>query len=77
MSCPRCKAAMLATPVLGGMAWTCPSEGCGWFVVAVLDNKANNTAAKSARFALGGRSRAPAPNPNPPSARHNAQQEAR
>lgn len=86
MSCPRCKAAMLAVPVLGGMAWTCPSEGCGWFVLVELrdrdaarqpDNKANDVERQRRRLALGGR-RLAVPNERAVSvARQSGFQEAR
>lgn len=80
MTCPRCRNLMESGPILGGLAWQCPTDGCGWFVAVVLDNKANDITVGnnvSARFALGGRLSRRPQIPNPASLATMASTEAR
>lgn len=45
MKCPKCGNRMAGELVMGGAAWRCPTEGCGWFHLEMIDTKRRRGAA--------------------------------
>lgn len=63
MTCPRCRNRMESGHVMGGMAWICPTDGCGWFFLVALHEEKRSgriasfveEASMGERLAVGGR----------------------